>query len=719
MAREESKTRGRRTQSSSRSRKASRSTSRGRQPKAAKSPPSPVKKAKSPERKSSPARKAVSPARPATPAKKAVSPGRPATSGKKAASSTRVQSPTKKAASPVRAKSPAKKTTSPKPRARSPARKKPSSPARGRSATRKGASPTRGRSPAAKKTPDRPKSPTKKAARPQSKSPSRARTPVIVTSVVDARARGDASVKDSPAVSVSKPTPNAVVSPMAVRQRSSLLSGTPLNSVGKREGLFEGTATVFEKKGTISFTDVPSGSLRMSARIASMQASKEEEEEVAEKEKQTTSEAQGPSKMWSVLQRVNSFGWVPTITALLWLVLIPTVLIGSYLLCGKGQCSISTLPTLPKTLNSYLHWKIAIGYGIFFLLQALLQAIPVGRTVYGFPCKLFKQHVAYRYRLNGWLNLTGTVVVCVALTHYGFPSTVVYRFCFQTLLTALAASVVLSVVFYIKGHFAPKNHRNPAGNTGNVLNDFVVGREIAPRVGEMYDLSVLLFRTGFMSLAVLLGSMTWYEYLQQRGLNYNFAISAFCGLLYVLLYVLDEEYFLGSVFITEDGLGYFSTAGNLAALPFVFAFPAKFLLEHKQVLPIYCLPGIVILFLAGLALIHFSNKRKYCFRRNWPDPTARGQGLDYLTDKSGNRLLVSGTWGFVRHPNYLGDLLCTLALALPCGFKHVLPFYGLLATAIFLVVRTYEVERKCRERYGDLWRKYTERVKYRIVPYVF
>lgn len=47
-------------------------------------------------------------------------------------------------------------------------------------------------------------------------------------------------------------------------------------------------------------------------------------------------------------------------------------------------------------------------------------------------------------------------------------------------------------------------------------------------------------------------------------------------------------------------------------------------------------------------------------------------GLETIATSTGKRLLVSGWWGFVRHPNYLGDLLMALAWSLPCGKKPVL-----------------------------------------------
>jgi protein-S-isoprenylcysteine O-methyltransferase Ste14 len=41
--------------------------------------------------------------------------------------------------------------------------------------------------------------------------------------------------------------------------------------------------------------------------------------------------------------------------------------------------------------------------------------------------------------------------------------------------------------------------------------------------------------------------------------------------------------------------------------------------------------------------------------------------LKTIHTSTGKNLLVSGWWGFVRHPNYLGDLVMALAWSLPCG----------------------------------------------------
>lgn len=52
----------------------------------------------------------------------------------------------------------------------------------------------------------------------------------------------------------------------------------------------------------------------------------------------------------------------------------------------------------------------------------------------------------------------------------------------------------------------------------------------------------------------------------------------------------------------------------------------------------------------------------------FPHPTpCLPPGLETIPTATGRQLLVSGWWGMVRHPNYLGDLIMALAWSLPCG----------------------------------------------------
>lgn len=464
--------------------------------------------------------------------------------------------------------------------------------------------------------------------------------------------------------------------------------------------------------------------VRSSPRIATMHTTslEDEEEPMPSTSRKSLVQVVEPKGRFQVrMPQVHlPFSIGTTLGALFWFFLVPSLAIVLYLLCQKDSCTIMKAPRVPKTLDAYFHWKLYVGYFAFLVVQAMIQALPVGRTVQGFPSKALKHRISYDYRINGYVNLLVTAAAFGGLAWYGFPVAIPYRYILQLLVTATAFTPVLALLLYIKGRYSSWEHEFPPGRTGNVLNDYVKGQELSPRIGRTFDLAALCFRCGLLTWAILLGAMAWHDFKAKGCLDYGFALSTACQLLYICTIFMDEEYYLGSAFVNEDGLGYVAVASFLVLMPFVNVLPAKFLLEQRPTtLPFVCYASIFVLFLAGLTAMHIAHKRKYHLRRNWPDPSSRGPGLDYLLDNAGNRLVVSGLWGFVRHPNYLADLVCHLAFVLPCGFHHVLPFYSVLLSTVFLVARTVEVERKCRQRYGDLWASYTQRVKYRLLPYVF
>ena len=51
------------------------------------------------------------------------------------------------------------------------------------------------------------------------------------------------------------------------------------------------------------------------------------------------------------------------------------------------------------------------------------------------------------------------------------------------------------------------------------------------------------------------------------------------------------------------------------------------------------------------------------------------EGLEVLKTARGTNLIISGLWGFVRHPNYLGDLMMNLAWCLCTGKKFRVIFF--------------------------------------------
>jgi protein-S-isoprenylcysteine O-methyltransferase Ste14 len=105
----------------------------------------------------------------------------------------------------------------------------------------------------------------------------------------------------------------------------------------------------------------------------------------------------------------------------------------------------------------------------------------------------------------------------------------------------------------------------------------------------------------------------------------------------------------------------------------------------------------------------------FLFYRSYTDNTFLSP-LVRIQDERKQTVVSTGVYGFVRHPMYLGGILMFIATPLLLGSVYGL-LAGLALTAL-LMARIYgEEEMLCRDLEG--YRKYRERVRYRLVPYLW
>jgi 7-dehydrocholesterol reductase len=81
-----------------------------------------------------------------------------------------------------------------------------------------------------------------------------------------------------------------------------------------------------------------------------------------------------------------------------------------------------------------------------------------------------------------------------------------------------------------------------------------------------------------------------------------------------------------------------------------------------------------------------------------------------------NQLLVSGWWAFARHFHYVPEIALSLAWTLPALFEHAIPYFYVVFLTGLLLHRSFRDEARCSAKYGDDWKKYTQRVPYHILP---
>uniref|UniRef100_A0A673AVH5 Delta(14)-sterol reductase TM7SF2 n=1 Tax=Sphaeramia orbicularis TaxID=375764 RepID=A0A673AVH5_9TELE len=347
-------------------------------------------------------------------------------------------------------------------------------------------------------------------------------------------------------------------------------------------------------------------------------------------------------------------------------------------------------------------------------LHILLYFLPVGKVSDGLT---LRDGSRLKYPINGFHALcisSGLVMLFLGL---GAPLGRLFELLPPLAVCAIGASFLFSIYLYIRSFWAPSHALALGGNTGNPLYDFFIGRELNPRIGS-FDLKYFCeLRPGLIGWVVINLGMLMKE-VELRGSPSLAMILVNCfQLLYVADALWNEEAVLTTMDIVHDGFGFMLVFGDLAWVPFTYGLQAAFLVVHPQSLSALGAAVIIVLNGIGYYIFRKSNSQKNQFRRDPTHPSV--SKLETIATATGKRLLVSGWWGLVRHPNYLGDLLMALAWSLPCGFSHLLPYFYVVYFTILLIHREARDERQCRDKYGVAWDTYCRRVPYRIFPYIY
>ncbi|XP_006871199.1 PREDICTED: lamin-B receptor [Chrysochloris asiatica] len=407
------------------------------------------------------------------------------------------------------------------------------------------------------------------------------------------------------------------------------------------------------------------------------------------------------------------FGGVPGACCLM--LGLPVFLVMLLLMCKQKDPSLLSFPPPLPTWYDLWENRVFGAYLLWFFLQALFYLLPVGKVVEGTPLIDGRR---LKYRINGFYAFVLTSVVIGASYFWGVEFRYVYDHFLQFALGAIVFSVALSIYLYVRSLKVPRNELSLA-SSGNAVYDFFIGRELNPRVGA-FDLKYFCeLRPGLIgwvliNLVMLLAEMK----VQKRGAP---SLAMILVNSFQFLYVVDalwnEEAVLTTMDIIHDGFGFMLAFGDLVWVPFIYSFQAFYLVNHPNELSWPVVSVIIALKLCGYAIFRCANSQKNAFRKNPMDP--RLAHLKTIHTSTGKNLLVSGWWGFVRHPNYLGDLIMALAWSLPCGFNHVLPYFYVTYFTILLIHREARDEHHCKKKYGLAWEKYCQRVPYRIFPYVY
>ncbi|XP_041353367.1 delta(14)-sterol reductase TM7SF2-like [Gigantopelta aegis] len=379
------------------------------------------------------------------------------------------------------------------------------------------------------------------------------------------------------------------------------------------------------------------------------------------------------------------------------------------LACGRQRCTLTAMPKIPGFWCFFDRQAALIFFG-WLAFQVILFMLPIGHYYCGKPLRSGDR---LPYRCNGFHALLISMAAFALAVRFDVPLTIVYDKYYQILTTAFLFSVFLSIVLYIRSRYVDNASLSPAGNTGNVIYDFFVGHELNPRINN-FDLKFFFeMRPGLIGW-VMINFIFVLKAYQDTG---TYPVSLLLVTMFQTIYVADAFFFESSVLTTMDimcdGFGYMLAFGDLVWVPFLYCLQTRYLLDHPTELTWYTMCGIAALNYIGYYIFRSSNTEKNLFQKNPYDP--RLSHYETIPTASGKKLLVSGWWGMVRKPNYLGDLCMALAWSLPCGLNALTYFYPVYFL-ILLVHRERRDSKESQKKYGSSWDRYCQRVKYRIFP---
>jgi len=281
---------------------------------------------------------------------------------------------------------------------------------------------------------------------------------------------------------------------------------------------------------------------------------------------------------------------------------------------------------------------------------------------------------------------------------------------------SIVFSFILSTYLYAKS-FAPGALLAKGGNTGNVIYDYFIGRELNPRWGSFDWKCFCELRPGLIGWAVLNFGMAAKQYELHGHVSAPMALVCLFQGFYVWDSLMMERAILTTMDITTDGFGFMLAFGDLSWVPFIYSLQARYLVDHDPGLSALALAAITLLNFAGYTIFRMANSEKDAFRRDPKSPAVAH--LKFINTKRGTRLLVSGWWGMARKINYTGDWMMGLAWCALTGCGTVVTYFYAIYFAVLLVHRAGRDNHMCKEKYGDDWDKYKKAVPYVFIPGIY
>ena len=371
-------------------------------------------------------------------------------------------------------------------------------------------------------------------------------------------------------------------------------------------------------------------------------------------------------------------------------------------------------------------WTSVYMYFGFVALEVLFAYTLPGPTVKGLPVPS-EGNKQYEYHCNALSSWYCSLLILFSLHYTGLaPLTLIADHFGHMMVLAMLFSDIVAVLVYIAGVKMHKTTRM----SGSLIYDFFMGAWLNPRIGSL-DLKLFAeIRVSWMTLFFLTLSAAAKQYFSLGYVSSSMGVVLLAHFLYSNACMKGEECVPTTWDIFYEKWGWMLVYWNLAGVPFVYCFPAYYILRNNPQLPLGFAVSLAVVLLTAYYFWDTSQSQKnrfrmqlrgtYIPRNSFPQlPYGTLTDPQYITAECGDKLLVSGWWKYARKVHYTADITMAWVWGLSCGFEGLLPyFYPVFFMGMIYHRYTRDIQR-CKRKYGKDWDRYTRVVPYAFIPGIF
>jgi len=394
--------------------------------------------------------------------------------------------------------------------------------------------------------------------------------------------------------------------------------------------------------------------------------------------------------------------------SLFFMFLCPSILITLHNICTSNVANLPP-PRISMSPSDYFDGESVLIVLAFVMVLRLCEFVCIGKYVEG-------------YRMNGFQTLLICLLSVPALLAHDVSLRVVTEKYFYLMTSCIFLSFAQSLLTYSLSFLATEEKLTTKGSTGNFhfVSDIYHGRELNP-TWTGCNLKLQTFRFSMIGLALLNVALVT-QYLMEQNGEVNFAVimTSSMQVMYAMDAMFNEEYYFNSVDYLNSGYGW-SVISSYLTFPFLPTIITRYILHLNPTVKTAPLVFTGILNLLGYIIYRTSETERCELSRDPSNPAL--SHLQTLEGLQGRKLIVSGWWGLVRHPNYLGEILIQWSWVLPAasaiGLKFWTPYYLPLVTTLMLVLRCAQTNNRHKRKYGNAWETYSRKVQANIFPMVY